>query len=433
MSSTFPSSMLERIFLWMGMALFFSMLFVPTTYQSIKAGVLAVLLSAIVVGWQRGSNFKLHRSIAGWTLIFVTTSAVFMVVGAVGAAPGALRVGTVYVLWPLVFTMLIGGLISEISIRKLIAVLIWAGIAIGIYGATYFGHVLGWLPNALYIEIDQGQGIGLYEGYVEYNMYSISTLLFLVPFLFAALVHWRKLGATIVARYWLWLAFLLCLGLAFASGRRALWLILLIAPVVYWILSWLSVSSVDSRAATTSRIPALLLLVIVIAAVLWYLQIKLDLDLSAMAEQLFSAFDFSGERSASLRAEQAQALFSEWQNRPLLGYGHGAAARGSLRSYEFPWAYELSYLALLFHTGLLGTLVYASCVVWVYWQGLKVARHSLAYGYLMIPILVGTTCFLIGNATNPYLEKFDFMWVIFLPLAIINRYLIESHSSEGRT
>lgn len=431
MNSLFRPSMLERIFLTLGMMLFFLMLFVPTTYQPIKAALLAVILSAILIGglWQR-SNFRLHRSIVLWTLILVTTGAVFMLVGAVGAAPGALRVGTVYLVWPLVFTVLIGGLASKVSIEKMTAVLVWSGIAIGIYGGMYFGHVLGWLPDALYFELDQGQEVGIYEGYVEYNMYSISTLLFLVPFLFAALVHWKKWGTPIMARRWLWLAFLLCLALAFISGRRVLWLVLLISPVVYWVLSLFSVSLKNSRTGTTLRPLALLLFIAI--AIFLFLQKELGLNLSAMAEQLFSAFDFSGEESASLRSEQAEALFSEWQERPLLGHGHGAAARGSLRSDEFPWAYELSYLALLFHTGLLGTLVYASCAAWVYWQGLKVARHSSTYGGLIIPILVGTTCFLIGNATNPYLEKFDFMWVVFLPLAIINRHLLESNSGGGR-
>ena len=38
----------------------------------------------------------------------------------------------------------------------------------------------------------------------------------------------------------------------------------------------------------------------------------------------------------------------------------------------------------------------------------------------MAASLVGTTCFLIASASNPYLEKFDFLWVLFFPVAIIH-------------
>lgn len=59
-------------------------------------------------------------------------------------------------------------------------------------------------------------------------------------------------------------------------------------------------------------------------------------------------------------------------------------------------------------------------------------RSSVEYGRLMLPLLVGLTCFLIANATNPYLLKFDYMWVIFLPLAIINRFLIEFNPRRSK-
>ena len=90
-----------------------------------------------------------------------------------------------------------------------------------------------------------------------------------------------------------------------------------------------------------------------------------------------------------------------------------------------PWAYELTYLALLFHTGAVGTFLYVACVGWIYWQGVQVIRHSAMYGPWMLAVLTGVSGLLIANATNPYLAKFDFMWVLFLPLAIINRHLLE--------
>ena len=43
---------------------------------------------------------------------------------------------------------------------------------------------------------------------------------------------------------------------------------------------------------------------------------------------------------------------------------------------------------------------------------------------LTVAILTGACTFLIANATNPYLETYDYLWVIFLPLAVVNVLLL---------
>ena len=44
----------------------------------------------------------------GWTFVCVITSLLFMLWGYFNSAPGAFRVGTVYVVWPLLFIFFIG-------------------------------------------------------------------------------------------------------------------------------------------------------------------------------------------------------------------------------------------------------------------------------------------------------------------------------------
>ena len=155
-----------------------------------------------------------------------------------------------------------------------------------------------------------------------------------------------------------------------------------------------------------------------------YFHYAADLGIIAIVDNFIEGFDFSGAYSASLRAEQFFTLYNGWQQTPLFGTGHGASALGPLRSAEMPWAYELSYAALLFHTGIIGFLIYSSGVIYIFWMGLKIIRSGHWLGIYMLPVLVGTTCFLIANATNPYLEKFDYIWVIFLPVALINIWLL---------
>jgi len=422
------------LYVLVGVPLFFSMLFIPASYQLLKGALLVMLLGGIAYGVaRRHIVFALHPLVLRWVAILVATGVVFMLWGYWNGAPGALRVGTVYVLWPLVFTAFIAVIPSMQMLRTLLGVMTAAGIALGLYGAMFLAHATSVLPASMYIELDQGQAIGLYDGFVEYNMYSISTLFFLLPFFFAALLFWHD-EATQSARRWLWLAYGLCFALAILSGRRALWLILAMMPIVYGLF----VLPLARR-----RWPPRLLwqgwgsVILSSAGVFLTLKMLFDLSPERMFAFLLSGFpagdpggDPAGDPGASLRSLQAVALLRGWLASPWSGHGHGAVA-DVIRSETMPWAYELQYLAMLFHTGIVGTLLYAGCIGWVYWQGLRAIRTSPAHGRILLPLLVGLTCFLIANATNPYLLKFDFMWTVFLPLAVINRFLLEDGANEA--
>jgi len=113
---------------------------------------------------------------------------------------------------------------------------------------------------------------------------------------------------------------------------------------------------------------------------------------------------------------------------PLLGEGLGASAYGSIRSEIMPWAYELYFLSLLFQTGLVGFLFYTAGILWILRRGIQTIRKGGLAAQLMIPALVGLLSYLIAAATNPYLARFDGIWVIFLPLALIN---LEAHLGRG--
>ena len=95
-----------------------------------------------------------------------------------------------------------------------------------------------------------------------------------------------------------------------------------------------------------------------------------------------------------------------------------------IRSVETPWAYELTYLALLYHTGVVGTLAYASGLAWIGTMSYRIARRGWSEAPALMATLSGTVIFLAANATNPYLEKYDYLWVIFLPVAFVNAWLV---------
>ncbi len=403
--------------------LFFLMLFVPTSYQPVKGALLLIVLGEVAIWALSRWRLALDRSVFLWTVFFAALGLGFMLRGAFLGAPGALRVGTVYVLWPVVYAVLITGLTRERALVGLLRVLVGSAIAVSLYALSYILYAAGWLPGFLYLPLDQGQNIGFYSGWIEISLYSLSSLVFLVPFLVAALFTWPGHESWPVSRPMLWMAFLLGMAVVVLSGRRALLLVVLLAPGLALLLRMLQ--SLPVRRSNRRVVLRVLagggVLLFALAA---YLHSVYDLRLDSLVEMVSEGFQFDRDPSGRARKQQFYALLAGWEESPILGAGHGAALPSVVRSAEMPWAFELSYVALLYQTGLAGFLAYASGVVWIFWMGMRIVRSNDRLGRYMLPVLVGTACFLLANASNPYLGKYDFLWVLFLPIGIINSWLL---------
>ena len=133
-----------------------------------------------------------------------------------------------------------------------------------------------------------------------------------------------------------------------------------------------------------------------------------------------SGFRFDSDVVAMSRRDQFVALVGGWLEQPVFGSGHGAPAPGVIRSIETPWAYELTYVALLYHAGIVGVVAYGSGLLWMFITARRIAATGWSQAPYLISTLVGLSSFLLANATNPYLEKYDSIWVLFMPVAFIN-------------
>jgi len=105
-----------------------------------------------------------------------------------------------------------------------------------------------------------------------------------------------------------------------------------------------------------------------------------------------------------MRVEQAKILFRYIKKRPVLGYGFGAVAKDWGPSYAF----ELSYLALLFKTGVIGFLLYLSFPLRLLWDALRIRfgrrsppQRTVPRGASVAFAIVASI--LLAGATNPYL------------------------------
>jgi hypothetical protein len=404
-----------------GAALFFSMVFLPTAAPLLKALLLGLALAVVAGEALVGARPRLDRSTFLWIVGLAGLGLAFLLRGLLFGEPGALRVGTVYVLWPLAWAVLIAGALSERALRAQLALFVLALAAVSLYGLEFVLEQSGWLGTSLFPDLFEDQGIGFYEGFVELRLPALASLPFGLPFLIAAGMTWGGSGRAPVARPYLWGTLVLGLLLAALSGRRAVLFVVALAPFLTVGTALLLPAAERRRVFGPAllAIGALALLAVVVGA---FLGASLGFDAGVLWESFREGFDPSASLASSIRGEQLQGLVAGWSEHPLLGRGHGAFLRDHVRDPERPWAYELSYAALLFQTGLVGFLAYAGFVGWLFWQALLAVRRGGYEARVMLPLTVGLAAFLVANATNPYLLKFDFLWTLFMPLAFLNRF-----------
>lgn len=418
-----------RVIPVLAMFLWLTMLVAPTTLMGIKTVLLSMTVGGLVVSRMFDpGRYRLHRDIAVWCGVYLLAGLLFAFLGAVNGGRGALAVLTTYAVWPIVFCALLTILTHEKQLVSVVRLWVWAGglvlLYIGLFTLSMTGLISPqWVPQ-IYAEGQSGLAIG--EGYLEVSVRQLSSLLFLGPCFIGLLLAWPASRSNRGLRIWVALIVVGALLVAVFGGRRAL----LVAMVVGLIVAMALVLflPVELRRVAHARVRALLLagaglLVSTVVLLSTYLQF----DLWAYLEFMATGLDFDEDRSAMARRDQFWALLHGWLDHPWFGAGHGTSVHGLIRSNTHPWAYELSYVALLFQTGIVGVLIYASGILWILIQGVRIIRQGGIMATHMVAALAGMVAFLVGNATNPYLQKFDFMFVLFYPLALINMHLISAH------
>jgi hypothetical protein len=410
-----------------GLTLLLLIVAVPTTYQAVKAALLALTL-AFVAGREVGRDrIALAPPVLHRVVLFSAAGGVLVLLGLLRGAPGALPLASVYVLWPLVYGVLIAGVARADALHRVLALLVVAALVIEVYSLSYVAYSAGVLPGFLYLPLDQGQAIGFYGGYVEFALYSITSLIFLVPFLVALLVVTPRDQPVPCGRPAVVAGVLLGLLVVLLSGRRALMLVVAASPVLAMLLR-----RDLPRAAARVPLRRVGLRLLAAGAVAYaVLRLTLGLSLTRLQLALVDAFKFTNAEGQARGPAQLSALLSGWSEEPLLGAGLGAVAPGLVRSLEQPWAYELSYVALLFHVGVVGGLLYAYGLYWTVRGIRRVARDGGPLAAPAVAVLTGTACFLVANGTNPYLQKFDSRWVLFLPVAVVNTWLLAGGSAQA--
>jgi len=359
----------------------------------------------------------MHHSVKMYTSICILNSVAFLIYGFLVGAPGALPVTTVYLVWPLVYIVFILSVTRLDNLILLLKTVVVGSIVVSIISIllvvdTVFGIGLGMRE----ILAEQGAIVDYSGGNIAFRLFNMSTVVYAVPFLIANSLLPRSL--TCLTDRWRLISFvalMLAICVLIISGRRAFWLVSMLSPLIALTLMY----SAGIRADAAKFVFKFL----TVATVAFIAVLPLfEIDLAALFEDFIDGFDFSlvGSESSVIRRIQYVTLIEGWKHSPLIGHGLGSHASHIFRETETPWAYELSYVSLLYQVGLVGLIVYSFSIVWMFWKSIQLVKIFPKLAGVFIPLLTGLTCFLIATSTNPYLQKFDYLWTIFLPLCVLN-------------
>lgn len=411
---------LDKIFIYLFSLLMLLVINVPTVHKELKIPVIFIL---VIIGIYKliMNRLSIDKNILTLAFISLFFSSIFIFNGVLHNNPGAIPSISVIIVWPILYILLIATNGYNNIFPTLEKVFLISAYFIPLYGLYFLLGKANLIPSLLFINIFPENvmgGVGLYEGSIEVSILNLASVLFIAPYIFAKFLLINNIKEKIVYG----IALFLLLGITFLSGRRALLLVVLFSlPLIFFLATFIKNKNI--KKIIFFRISMLLpyifiLLFILLTIILSYYEI----DLNKMYYGILDGLNFSSsdDPSTMARTEQFFSLMDGFSNSPILGNGFGAVA-SVIRNSDMPWAYELSYVALLFHTGLVGLTIYLLLIGWIIIEGLKISNNTNAAKHIF-PYIVGLISFLIGNMSNPYLMKFDYLWVIFIPVMYINYY-----------
>ena len=382
------------------------MLLFPTVYQAPRGVLLLFLLMGTKYIGQKYIQPQIFRL---WLLntAFLVFSLLY---GLLVGNPGATSTWTVELMWPMLYLIFMMNCHSQYILFRLFKVIIVGGLFVNILNIIL-------LINEMYLGIGalsafataMGCMYGIYEGFTEffvpsadfapYYLYFGTTLL-LLPHKYLNIDNKYIVSLVVTS-----------LALILFSGRRASWLMVALLPIV--VLFVLRVSSLGE--GLVGKIVSIVLpIAIVLGVGVYYF-----LNGEYLILEFTSAFDMIENDSNYERTLQAKSLWNDFISSPIFGHGSGYVS-AYIRTPDKPWEYELSYNYLLSSRGLVGTLIMILSYLSIMLLCIKKVRNNKNVASLVLPPVTGICCLAIMNETNPYLGKFDFLWIFFLPMIVLN-------------
>ncbi|WP_020676311.1 hypothetical protein [Geopsychrobacter electrodiphilus] len=390
------------IFSILSFMLLFLTVVIPNSLQLFTAAIMffCFILSIFIVTFNREMKNILHLY-----FFSVTVTIIFVIVGFIYGAPSiaSQQVLIIYVLSPLFWIYISTGIIQVIGIDKLINWFVVLTILCCVSISLYFFLFITYGSNSISFFKESGN-LNLKDGYAGATMFVYGSLIFLVGGFFSSpeiirnkLLKFLLLGA------------LLCSALT--SGRSALILSIPVGILIGILFPYRDKIDMIGRMNTTLNIKVVFILGFSGIVSAFLLSHFTAIDVIYLLQNFIKDLYTAG---GTARSEQANALIVGIVDSLGLGVGHGIGV-DYVRSYTFPWRYELVWLATILRVGWVGALVYSLPFIW-YFKKIYIItkrRELLSSDKFMFS---GFFCAFIASNTNPYIESFSFQWMYIIPL-----------------
>ncbi|MDX2207518.1 MAG: hypothetical protein SFU57_07730 [Gemmatimonadales bacterium] len=381
-----------------------SMMTFVQAFIVLKLCFLVAFLATASVDIARAHRLLVHVRLLTFYLIISFAGLVWSLIGLFN--PGTYNQGVfdaarLYVVWSAAFVLLYSLLRTGQTLALMHRAFVLSGLLIpllnfaGIADA-YFG--LNLIPFSLRTALELN--VGIYDGYIQISSQNIGSMFLIAPYLVTSVLRTEPAaGLPRLTR----LSLLLSVILVAASGRRALWLVFAITPVVI-----ITLALVTRHFAHFSRRGRILLIAWTSTAVtaVGVVAVQPERSETSVVGRIQEAFSAQDERSL-----QKPYLIGGFKEAPFLGSGFGAYA-GYSRSEQRPWTYELTYHKLLFNLGFIGTAILATLVFSYLCLVITTLREHQARSAIPFGLVVAFLSLLLGAYSNPYFGSFDFLFFV---------------------
>lgn len=401
--------------LFLGFLIVFSLI-LPSMYQSIK---ILLWIPIIISTWILQKEICIPKQATIWVIIYTITNLFYMILGYYNGSTEVFKFYTVvHLIAPWVYyfilinpTQIIKNSFFEFVLRIAFYLInIFIIVSILLYKIDLF-------PDTIKIE-----AIGLViddaGGYMSYYVPSITPLFFLIPFFVSkVLLAFSNKNIDkfdVIDTMFIIVSFVNSILI----GRRMLMVIILLSVFLVLAFNYMTNRSVSKK------LIAILLVVGILFVVLYFVSNLFGWELRFSAD-----FFVSGNNE---RISQIQSLLSDWLNAPVFGYGIGMNT--SVVRSNVPGMYEMSYFAMLFQLGIVGFAIKMILFFWIGFNLYKAAvktDHKCSDSCFFKSLLVAYISLMIANATNPYLESYDFLLFLMLPLAVVSKFLEVNNESSN--
>ncbi len=397
---------------------FFLMLLLPTQYQAFRG----IILFLLVFSHFRSKGLSVYPLIlrlwiANFILFLFST-----LYGVIVGNPGALGMATVDLIWPTLYLYFMMVSHSNQTVINLYKVIIYGGCFVSFVNAFFLANAIVFnIGFITAIATALGGMYGVSDGFVEFFMPSADFAPYFLYF-----------GSTLlllnhdyidIKKKYIILLVVLSVLLILLSARRISWLLVCALPLI--LLFFFKICRLKNGVVKKIISVSLPLGLLLLGVIIYFL------DVNIVIAQFNSSFEMELDESNYVRAMQFKSLTNDFLQHPIFGRGQGYVS-SFVSTPESPSEYEMSYSYMLGGKGLVGAFIIFGSYFIVLLKSIRAIRRSKELAGFVLPPILGLICLSIMNITNPYLNKFDFLWIFFLPIIVLNNLYFNKYSINGK-